>query len=178
MDVGERLGELAVIFAMRAADLPDRRQLVLGGIELPLDHIRLTEILTHLRIGWIERHGLEVIANPLVGAAELARCVAAIVEGARRVWIVEPLSRQISIGDFRRRIRPRELVIREQKQWNSCPPWWAIRQYRIYSDNAGVRPDSLIQSAKAVRGDSVISNCTGLEVFCCTTIAREATRSP
>src|SRR5271166_514932 len=50
--------------------------------------------------------------------------------------LLSALSRQISIGDFRRRIRPRELVIREQKQWNSCPPWWAIRQYRIYSDNA------------------------------------------
>ena len=40
------------------------------------------------------------------------------------------------------------------------------------------RPDSLIQSAKAVGVDSVISNCTGLEVFCCTTIARAPTRSP
>jgi hypothetical protein len=32
--------------------------------------------------------------------------------------------------------------------------------------------DHLIQSAKAVRVGSVISNCAGLEVFCCTTIAR------
>ena len=39
-------------------------------------------------------------------------------------------------------------------------------------------PDSLIHSAKALRVDSVISNCTGLEVFCCTTIARAAIRSP
>jgi hypothetical protein len=46
------------------------------------------------------------------------------------------LSRQISIGDFRRRIRPSALVIREQKQWSSSPPWCASRQYRIYSDNA------------------------------------------
>ncbi len=37
---------------------------------------------------------------------------------------------------FSASIPPRELVIREQKQWNSCPPWWAIRQYRIYFDNA------------------------------------------
>ncbi len=44
--------------------------------------------------------------------------------------------------------------------------------------SSGARPDSLIQSANAVRVDSVISNCTGLEVFCCTTIARAATRSP
>jgi hypothetical protein len=40
------------------------------------------------------------------------------------------------------------------------------------------RLDNLIQSAKAARVASVISNCTGLKVFCCTTIAREATRSP
>src|SRR5271165_5380730 len=32
------------------------------------------------------------------------------------------LSRQISIGDFRRRIRRSALLIREQKQWNSSPP--------------------------------------------------------
>jgi hypothetical protein len=32
------------------------------------------------------------------------------------------LSRQISIGDFRRRIRPSALVIREQKQWSSSRP--------------------------------------------------------
>jgi hypothetical protein len=36
----------------------------------------------------------------------------------------------------------------------------------------------LIQSVKAVRVDSVISNCTGLEVFCCTTIASAAILSP
>ncbi len=36
----------------------------------------------------------------------------------------------------------------------------------------------LIQLVKAIRVDSVISNCTGLEVFCCTTIARAAIRSP
>jgi hypothetical protein len=33
------------------------------------------------------------------------------------------LSRQISIGHFRRRIRPRALVIREQKQLSTRPPW-------------------------------------------------------
>jgi hypothetical protein len=46
------------------------------------------------------------------------------------------LSRQISIGDFRHRIRPGALVFREQKKWRSSPPWSASRQYRIYSDNA------------------------------------------
>src|SRR5208337_2709454 len=50
--------------------------------------------------------------------------------------LVTALSRQIGIGDFRRRIRPSALVIREQKQWTSSPPWCARRQYRIYSDNA------------------------------------------
>jgi hypothetical protein len=49
------------------------------------------------------------------------------------------LSRQISIGDFRRRIRPSALVIREQKQWSSSPPWCASRQYRIYPDNVASR---------------------------------------
>jgi hypothetical protein len=44
--------------------------------------------------------------------------------------------------------------------------------------SSDARPDRLIQSTKAVRVVSVISNCTGLEVFCCTTIARAATRSP
>jgi hypothetical protein len=39
-------------------------------------------------------------------------------------------------------------------------------------------PASLIQKATASRVDSVISNCTGREVFCCMTIARAATRSP
>jgi hypothetical protein len=46
------------------------------------------------------------------------------------------LSRQISIGDFRRRIRPSALVIREQKQRSSSLPGCASTQYRIYSDNA------------------------------------------
>ena len=36
--------------------------------------------------------------------------------------VAEALSRQISIGDFRRRIRPSARVIREQKQWSSRPP--------------------------------------------------------
>ena len=48
------------------------------------------------------------------------------------------LSRQISIGDFRRRIPPSVLVIHERKQWNSRPPRCASRQYRIYSDNASL----------------------------------------
>jgi hypothetical protein len=60
VDIGESFGEFALIFAMRTADLPDRRQLVLGEIELPLDYIGLAEILRHLRIGWIERHRLEM----------------------------------------------------------------------------------------------------------------------
>jgi hypothetical protein len=46
------------------------------------------------------------------------------------------LSRQISIGDFRRRIRPSASMIREQKQCSSSPARRARRQYKIYSDNA------------------------------------------
>jgi hypothetical protein len=53
------------------------------------------------------------------------------------------LSRQISIDNFRRRIRPSALVIREQKQWSSSPPWCASRQYRIYSDNV-LQPACLV----------------------------------
>jgi len=41
------------------------------------------------------------------------------------------LSRQISIGHFRRRISPNALAIREQKQWGSTSPRSASRQYRI-----------------------------------------------
>ena len=53
--------------------------------------------------------------------------------GGRVYWA---LSRQISIGHFRRRIRPSASAIHEQKQWGHTPPESAIRQYRIYSDNA------------------------------------------
>src|SRR5258708_3430535 len=48
------------------------------------------------------------------------------------------LSRQMSIGDFRRRIRPGALGIREQKQGDSSPPWCASGQYRICSDGVDV----------------------------------------
>jgi hypothetical protein len=46
------------------------------------------------------------------------------------------LSRQISIGDFRRRIRPSALAIREQKQWSSILPWCASRQYRFLPERS------------------------------------------
>jgi hypothetical protein len=38
--------------------------------------------------------------------------------------------------------------------------------------SSDTRPDCLIQSVKAVRADSVISNTPGREAFCCATIAR------
>ena len=72
-------------------------------------------------------------------------------ETGGRVSPEAALSRQISIGDFRRRIRPSAAVIREQKQWNSSPPWWASKQYRIYSDNASRTP---VRHAAARRGSS------------------------
>jgi hypothetical protein len=56
--------------------------------------------------------------------------------GGPRSSLTRALSRQINIGDFPHRIRPGALVIREQKQGRSNPPWSASRQYRIYSDNA------------------------------------------
>jgi hypothetical protein len=61
---------------------------------------------------------------------------------------------------------------RGQFQHNRCHV-----EFRSNRKSSDVRPDRLIQSTKAVRFVSVISNCTGIEVFCCTTIARAATRS-
>src|ERR1700688_3032898 len=58
------------------------------------------------------------------------------IDDGSTTWLSTALSRQISIGDFRRRIRPSAAIIREQKQWSSSPPWCASRQYRVYSDNA------------------------------------------
>ena len=46
------------------------------------------------------------------------------------------LSRQISIGHFRRRIPSSASAIHEEKQRSSAPLSGANRQYRIYSDNA------------------------------------------
>src|SRR3984957_3576614 len=90
--VVERLGEVAIILAvLRAAELLDRRQLLLCEIELALDHIGLAEILAHLRILRIERARLDIIANPLVGSPELAGRVAAVVERAWRVGVVEQI---------------------------------------------------------------------------------------
>src|SRR5271167_510987 len=65
-----------------------------------------------------------------------ARPLGGTKHGGDEAALAVALSRQISIGDFRRRIRPSAPVIREQKQWSSSPPWCASRQYRIYSDNA------------------------------------------
>jgi hypothetical protein len=50
--------------------------------------------------------------------------------------VLRAVSRQISIGDFQRRIRPSAAAIRHQKQHSSSPPSCARRQYRIYSDIA------------------------------------------
>src|SRR5271166_1829831 len=86
----QRLGEFAVILAVRrTADLLDRGQLIFGEVELAFDHIGFAEILAHLRIVGIKGDGLEIIGDPFVGAPELAGRIAAIVEGARRVRIVE-----------------------------------------------------------------------------------------
>src|SRR5271154_1182580 len=53
-----------------------------------------------------------------------------------------------------------------------------LRSVVLNNSKSDERRDKLIQSAKALRVDSMASNCTGLEVFRCTTIARAATRSP
>ena len=46
------------------------------------------------------------------------------IDLAKRVFQVHAaaLSRQTSIGHFRRRIRPSASAIHEQKQWSSAPP--------------------------------------------------------
>ena len=47
------LGQVLVIFASLPAQLLDRRQLILGEIELALDDVGFAEIFAHLRIGGI-----------------------------------------------------------------------------------------------------------------------------
>ena len=68
------------------------------------------------------------------------------------------LSRQISIGDFRRGIRPSAAAIHEQKQWSSNPPWGASRQYRNYSDNARHLPTEIRYQVLRIRPDHVIED--------------------
>ena len=63
--------------------------MLLGEIVLALDDIGFAEIFAHLRIVGIERDRFQVIADALVGVAELAGRVAAIVERARRVRVVQ-----------------------------------------------------------------------------------------
>src|ERR1700737_2031646 len=57
----DRLREVLIIFAIGAAKLLDRLELLLGEVELALDHVSLPEIFSHLRIGRIERNGFEVV---------------------------------------------------------------------------------------------------------------------
>src|SRR5579863_9503973 len=85
----QRLGQILVIFAVLATKLPDRRQLVLGEIVLALDDIGFSKILAHLRVSGVERDRLEIVANSLVGAPELAGRVAAVIERARGVGVVQ-----------------------------------------------------------------------------------------
>ena len=62
-------------------------------MELALQRIGFAEILAHLRVIRIHRHRLQIVADAFVGAAEFARRVAAIIEGARRVGILEQIER-------------------------------------------------------------------------------------
>jgi hypothetical protein len=78
----------------------------------------------------IESGGDDLIAN---GAADTFQAAQAAALFAANAWA---LSRQISIGHFRHRIRPSASMIREQKQCSSSSAWRASRQYKIYSDNA------------------------------------------
>src|ERR1700691_5348701 len=85
----QRAGQVLVILAVLTAKLLDRRQLLFGEILLALDDIGFAKVLAHLRVIGIERDRLEVIANPLVGASELAGRVAAIVERARAIRVAQ-----------------------------------------------------------------------------------------
>lgn len=62
-----------------------------GEIVLALDDMDFAKVLAHLRAIGIERDRLEVITNP-VGASQPAGCVAAIVERAGRIRVVEDAS--------------------------------------------------------------------------------------
>ena len=55
----------------------------------------------------------------------------AVGQGKQQPWKRKALSRQISIGYFRRRISPSALTIREQKQWDPSEARSARSQYRI-----------------------------------------------
>src|SRR6202042_2343539 len=85
----QRAGQILVILAVLTAKFLDRGQLLFGEIVLALDDIGFAKVLAHLRVIGIERNRLEVVANPFVGASKLAGRVAAIVERAGSIRVVQ-----------------------------------------------------------------------------------------
>src|SRR5262249_38755936 len=77
---GDRLGEILIFLALGAADSRDRPELRLGAGHIALNDIGLAKILAHLSIAGSELYRFQVVADPLIDAAELAGRVAAIVE--------------------------------------------------------------------------------------------------
>src|SRR4051812_518554 len=67
------LGEILVRLARGAAALLDLGQLLLGEVELALDHVGLAQVLAHQRVLRVERHRLLVVADAFFQLAELAR---------------------------------------------------------------------------------------------------------
>ena len=70
------------------------RQLESLARELALDHVGLAEILADQRVVRVERHGLQVIADAFVDAAELAGCIAAIVQRLGGVRVLQEVERR------------------------------------------------------------------------------------
>ncbi len=56
---------------------------------MSLNDIRLAKIFAHLGEIGIERDGLQIIANPFVGASKFAGSIAALIERPRRVGVLE-----------------------------------------------------------------------------------------
>ena len=84
-----RLGEILVFLAFgRAAELLDRLQLIFREIVFALDDIGLAEIFAHLRIFGSSATDLDN-TDALLGASQFAGRVAAIVQGARRIGILQ-----------------------------------------------------------------------------------------
>src|SRR5271157_2214951 len=86
----ESVGEILVVFALlRSAELLDRRQLILGEVEFTLSDIGLAKILAHLRIVRVESDRLQIVAYPFLRPPKFAGRIAAIVEGARGIRVVQ-----------------------------------------------------------------------------------------
>src|SRR3990172_4335206 len=76
----DRLVEIDIGLAGRAAAFFDFAELLAGEIDPANLHIGLAEIFAHQRVVCVELHRLKIVADALVDTAELAGGVALIVE--------------------------------------------------------------------------------------------------